>query len=82
VIALAINSEDLSADQMPLIFDAIRTRLGLPAWDVLGGGAERRVEILLPLLYLLFGRLLPQYVRPCDNRHFAAYLCKNLNWNR
>jgi hypothetical protein len=29
--------------------------VGLPAWDVLGGGAERRVEILLPLLYLLWG---------------------------
>jgi hypothetical protein len=28
-------------------------RRGLPAWDLLGGGAERRVEILLPLLYLL-----------------------------
>lgn len=50
VIALTINPEGLSADQVPLICDAIRKTVGLPAWEVLGGGAERLVEFLLPFL--------------------------------
>jgi hypothetical protein len=82
VIALTINPEELSAEPVPLICDAIRATVGLPAWDLPGGGAERRVEILLPLLYLLWD----DYRRSMIARVTIGILpfmhAKNGNWNR
>jgi uncharacterized NAD-dependent epimerase/dehydratase family protein len=50
VVALAINHEDLSDNQIPLICEAIKMAIGLPAFDVLRDGPEELVNILIPHL--------------------------------
>jgi len=50
VVAVAINHENLSLSQIPLICDALEKAVGLPAFDVLREGPENLVEILLPFL--------------------------------
>ena len=50
VVALAINHEDLPDNQIPLICEAIKMAIGLPAFDVLRDGPEELVNILIPHL--------------------------------
>jgi uncharacterized NAD-dependent epimerase/dehydratase family protein len=50
VVALAINHEDLPDNQIPLICEAIKIAIGLPAFDVLRDGPEELVNILIPHL--------------------------------
>jgi uncharacterized NAD-dependent epimerase/dehydratase family protein len=50
VVALAINHEDLPDNQIPLICEAIKIAIGLPAFDVLRNGPEELVNILIPHL--------------------------------
>jgi len=50
VVALAINHEDLSDDQIPLICETTKQTIGLPAFDVLRDGPEELVKILIPHL--------------------------------
>ena len=46
VVAVTINHEGLSADQIPPVCDAIQKDVGLPAFDVLRYGADALVEFL------------------------------------
>jgi uncharacterized NAD-dependent epimerase/dehydratase family protein len=46
VVAVTINHEGLSNDQIPSIFDAIQKEVGLPAFDVLRDGAGAFVKFL------------------------------------
>jgi len=50
VVALAINHEHLSDDQIPLICAATQKEIRLPAFDVLRDGPEELVNILIPHL--------------------------------
>ena len=50
VVALAINHENLPDNQIPLICEAIKIAIGLPAFDVLRDGPEELVNILIPHL--------------------------------
>ncbi len=50
VVALTINHEDLPGNQIPLICEAIKKAIGLPAFDVLRDGPEELVNILIPHL--------------------------------
>jgi len=50
VVALAINHENLSDDQIPLICETTKQAIGLPAFDVLRDGPESLVKILIPHL--------------------------------
>ena len=50
VAAVTINHENLSREQVPLICDAIRMTVGLPAFDVLRDGAGGLVAVLEPLM--------------------------------
>jgi uncharacterized NAD-dependent epimerase/dehydratase family protein len=47
VVALAINHEDLSDDQIPLVCEATKKATGLPAFDVLRDGPGELVNILI-----------------------------------
>jgi uncharacterized NAD-dependent epimerase/dehydratase family protein len=51
VVALTINHEDLPDNQIPLICEAIKKAIGLPAFDVLRDGPEQLVNILIPHLH-------------------------------
>jgi uncharacterized NAD-dependent epimerase/dehydratase family protein len=46
VVAVAINHEDVSDDQIPLVCDAIQKAVGLPAFDVLRDGPAGLAKIL------------------------------------
>jgi uncharacterized NAD-dependent epimerase/dehydratase family protein len=46
VVAVTINHEGLSADQIPSTCDAIQKEVGLPAFDVLQDGADALVKLL------------------------------------
>lgn len=50
VVALAINHENLSGDQIPLMCEAIKTAIGLPAFDVLRDGPGELLSVLMPYL--------------------------------
>ena len=50
VVALAINHENVSDDQVPLICKATEKEIGLPAFDVLRDGPGELVNILIPHL--------------------------------
>ena len=50
VVALAINHENVSDDQVPLICEATGKEIGLPAFDVLRDGPGELVNILIPHL--------------------------------
>jgi len=50
VVALTINHEDLSDDQIPLICEATKKAIGLPTFDVLRDGSGELVDILIPYL--------------------------------
>jgi uncharacterized NAD-dependent epimerase/dehydratase family protein len=50
VVAVTINHEDLSAEQIPATCGAIRMITGLPAIDVLRQGAEPLTDLLIPHL--------------------------------
>ena len=46
VVAVTINHEDLSSDQVPLVCSAIKQVVGLPAFDVLHDGPQDLVALL------------------------------------
>ena len=46
VVAVAINHENLTDEQIPLMCDAIEQAIGLPAFDVLKDGPEGLVNLL------------------------------------
>ncbi len=48
VVAVTINHEGLSADQIPSICGAIQNEVGLPAFDVLRDGTGAIVKMLKP----------------------------------
>jgi uncharacterized NAD-dependent epimerase/dehydratase family protein len=50
VVAITINHEDLSKNEIPETLEAIHKQTGLPAFDVLLGGAEELAATLLPYL--------------------------------
>ncbi len=50
VVALAINHENLSDDQISMICETTKQAIGLPAFDVLRDGPESLVKILIPHL--------------------------------
>ena len=50
VVAVTVNHEDLSAEQIPATCSAIRMITGLPAIDVLKQGAEPLIDLLMPYL--------------------------------
>lgn len=50
VVVIAVNHENLSRRQIPLVCDAIRQVTGLPAVDVLHNGADQLVKALEPYL--------------------------------
>jgi len=50
VVAIAVNHEDLSSQQIPLVCEAITQVTGLPAFDVLVQGAEGLIDCLRPYL--------------------------------
>jgi uncharacterized NAD-dependent epimerase/dehydratase family protein len=50
VVAVAVNHEDMSPEQIPVMCDAIGQLTGLPAVDVLMDGAAPLVQILRPYL--------------------------------
>ena len=50
VVALAINHENVSDDQVPLICKATEKEIGLPVFDVLRDGPGELVNILIPHL--------------------------------
>lgn len=50
VVAVTVNHEDLSDDQIPAICDAIEMVVGLPAMDLLRDRGDRLVSILMPYL--------------------------------
>lgn len=50
VVAVTVNHEDLSDEEIPVICDAIYKTIGLPAFDVLRDGAGALVNVLKPYL--------------------------------
>lgn len=50
VVAIAINHENLSKNDIPEACEAIHKQTDLPAFDILLGGAEEFVTVLLPYL--------------------------------
>jgi uncharacterized NAD-dependent epimerase/dehydratase family protein len=50
VVAVTVNHEDLSDQEIPVICDAIYKTIGLPAFDVLRDGAGALVNVLKPYL--------------------------------
>jgi uncharacterized NAD-dependent epimerase/dehydratase family protein len=50
VVAITINHEGMRHEEIPLVCDAIQKEVGLPAFDVLSGGAEGLLKTLLPHL--------------------------------
>ena len=50
VVAITINHEDLGEDKIPSVCEAIKMVTGLPAIDVLKNGADRIVDLLIPLI--------------------------------
>jgi len=50
VVAIAVNHEELSAQQIPIVCDAITQITGLPAFDVLTQGADGLIDCLRPYL--------------------------------
>jgi uncharacterized NAD-dependent epimerase/dehydratase family protein len=46
VVAVTVNHENLSLDEVPLICDAIQMAVGVPAFDVLLEGPDSLVEAL------------------------------------
>ena len=50
VVAVTINHEDLSENQIPAVCDAIEMVAGLPALDVLRDRADRLTHMLIPYL--------------------------------
>ena len=50
VVAVTVNHEDLSTDQIPTVCQAIEMVVGLPTLDVLRDRADRLVSLLIPYL--------------------------------
>jgi len=50
VVAITVNHENLSKNDIPEVCDAIRKQTGLPAVDILLGGTEELAAVLLPHL--------------------------------
>ena len=50
VVAVTVNHEDLSDEQIPMICDAIEKVVGLPAFDVLRDQGDGLVNVLVPHL--------------------------------
>ncbi len=48
VVAITVNHEDLSSQQIPVVCDAITMVTGLPAFDVLTQGADGLIDCLKP----------------------------------
>jgi uncharacterized NAD-dependent epimerase/dehydratase family protein len=48
VIAITINHENLAAEKIPYVCEALQQVVGLPAIDVLINGADELVKILIP----------------------------------
>jgi len=56
VVAITINHENLSDEQLKNACDDLRSRTGLPVLDVLREGAEALVDVVLPLKKESVGR--------------------------
>jgi uncharacterized NAD-dependent epimerase/dehydratase family protein len=50
VVAVTVNRENLSEDQIPKACESIRNQNGLPAVDILQNGAEEVIQTLIPFL--------------------------------
>jgi uncharacterized NAD-dependent epimerase/dehydratase family protein len=50
VVAVTVNHEGMSAEEIPLECGFIERDVGIPAMDLLYAGAERLVELLTPLI--------------------------------
>ena len=50
VVAITVNHEGISEDQLPVVCKTIEMVTGLPAFDVLQDQAERLLQVLLPYL--------------------------------
>lgn len=50
VVAITVNHEDISPEDVPAACDRIREETGLPATDVLLEGGDALAEVILPLL--------------------------------
>ncbi len=50
VVAVCVNHENISRDQIPAVCDAIQEEVGLPAFDVLLEGVRGLVDVLVPYL--------------------------------
>jgi uncharacterized NAD-dependent epimerase/dehydratase family protein len=54
VVAITVNHENMESKNVPLACEKLKKETGLPSFDVLLGGAEKLVEVLL--LYLKKGK--------------------------
>lgn len=50
VVAVTVNHEGLSDDQIPVICSAIKMITGVPAFDMLRDQGEALIKVLLPYL--------------------------------
>jgi uncharacterized NAD-dependent epimerase/dehydratase family protein len=50
VIAITVNHENMTKDEIPIACAAIRKETGLPTFDVLEHGADDLMQVLVPLL--------------------------------
>jgi uncharacterized NAD-dependent epimerase/dehydratase family protein len=50
VIAIAVNHEDLSEEEIPAVCEAIHTETGLPTCDVLAYGSDEIVNTIVTYL--------------------------------